>query len=466
MRTDDFNSRDHWSKTKKGRATACRALGFESSITQSARQLHQPASETVLDNAFSAIIGAVWLDCEARGMTAADTRRTVWNVLRELDAILESLPFMSSEGRILQSMSNASITMLGDSVERSDMTDLLNWLPQGLSDLPCGELSYENHIIEPQGLTIQASVEADRILPPEGCVFGSLGENAITMSGQGISACVDLGTEFEDILSPSHFDSYGRSVLFSAETLENVESNAATSATCAKRKRTEDSREMSNPTYHRVLDLEQHKLERISQNEREKLERYLDHPDISQLDKDPSVLFHFLYLAIGSWQTIHDFKDQLRLARNFSDFHKQSTTSRLTPSQTYNEICRLEKEESLNVLLRRYHTILLCQNEQERDSPCSNMTVETPITVGVARRLNAGNPLLALDAELTNRLLYKIMPDVQPGTNDFKKARRKVKRLRKLARYLDILVQSYGLGILALLPSGPSFEEASLNDNL
>ncbi|KAF2847214.1 hypothetical protein T440DRAFT_540127 [Plenodomus tracheiphilus IPT5] len=479
MTLHDFNKRDYWSKTKKGRAKACRALGFEPFIIRSVRQQHQPASETVLDNAFSAIIGAIWLDCEARGKSTADTRCTVWKVLREMDAILESSSSSSGENDVLLSMNNDSNAMIAPSFEQSNTTDLISAeqlgdidncthdrFAQALIDSPFGELPYEYLIVEPQGASIQASVEADSTLPREDCLFSNIDEHVITSSAQDISACAELGTEFDGILSTSHYDYYGGPIFCSSEPLQNIESNATTPVTCAKRKRTEDSVERANSTYLRVLDLEQQKLDGFSQYEKERLARYLDHPEITKLEKESSVLFRFFYLAIGSWQTIDDFKNQLRLARNVSSVHKRPRTSIWSAAQTYNEICRLEKEEALSVLLRRYHTINLCVNEKERHQYCSNMIVETLHTVGVARRSNPGNPVLALDAIAIDQLLYKSMPDAQPETNDFKKARRRVKRLRKLARHLHILVQDYGFGILALLPSGPSFEELSLTDNM
>lgn len=108
----------------------------------------------------------------------------------------------------------------------------------------------------------------------------------------------------------------------------------------------------------------------------------------------------------------------------------------------------------------------LCGDEQKSSCGYSQMIVETPRSIGAAERANAGNPKFALDAKLTNELSQKIMPNTQDGSSEFEKARRKVKQLRKLARYLHILVDSYGFGVLALLPSGPSFGELSLTDNM
>jgi hypothetical protein len=67
-------------------------LGIEASINQSVRQGNQRPSDTVLDNALSAILGAIWLDCEGQEQTTATTRRTIWGVIRNIDAALSSPP--------------------------------------------------------------------------------------------------------------------------------------------------------------------------------------------------------------------------------------------------------------------------------------------------------------------------------------------------------------------------------------
>ena len=106
----------------------------------------------------------------------------------------------------------------------------------------------------------------------------------------------------------------------------------------------------------------------------------------------------------------------------------------------------------------------LCGNENKTFPGYSEMIVETPRTVCSAGRANAGNPKFALDAKLTDELLRKLMPNMQDGSSEYEKARRKVKQLRKLARYLHVMVDSYGFGILVLLPSRLSFGEVSLTD--
>ncbi|KZM21683.1 ribonuclease III [Ascochyta rabiei] len=385
----DLNCQSHWSKTKKGRASACRALGFEPFITRSARQQHQAASETVLDNALSAVIGAIWLDY----------------------AVLESSQSRLSEDDVVKSVVRISSIVTKHPIEQPEMTGLAMWQEQkGIDTFSSDSF-------------VRAFDEFPQRLFTEG---GDLSELSMTMSSQDLVLCARSGVEFDKVPKVGHDSLHRRPVFHSSEVWQNADSYA-TKTPSVKRKRTEDSKAKAILIYH------------------ESLTRHLEHPEIRELEKRSSILLHSLYLTIGSWHTIDDFKNQLRLARYVPSVFRVPGNSGWNAAETYTEICRLEKSEALSVLLRRYHTINL---------------------FGVSGRPNAGNPVLALDASLTNELLYRIMPDVQPGTEDFKTARRKVKRLRKLAKYLHILVQSYGFGILALLPSGPSFGAVSLTDNM
>jgi hypothetical protein len=86
--TGDANSRDHWSKSKQGRATACKKLGITSYIARSIRQQHEEPSSTVLANALSAIIGAIWLDLEKQNESVSNTRIKVFSVLRRIDRVI------------------------------------------------------------------------------------------------------------------------------------------------------------------------------------------------------------------------------------------------------------------------------------------------------------------------------------------------------------------------------------------
>jgi hypothetical protein len=81
----EANKRVQWSRSKHGRAAACRALEIAPHVIPSIRQQYQIPSDTVLANAFSAVIGAVWLDLESRNESASNTRMRMFSILRQID---------------------------------------------------------------------------------------------------------------------------------------------------------------------------------------------------------------------------------------------------------------------------------------------------------------------------------------------------------------------------------------------
>jgi hypothetical protein len=353
--------------------------------------------------------------------------------------------------------------------EEPDVMERLTheWFEKEFDDTYFVQSPYKN--LDPGPHRLIAEAEAAPLL--EDCFLGIAGDSRgpVTTSGlHHFSPCIQPHTQFEPVPKQSMsfqkvYCEVGRD-LYPSE-LRNVEMNGDIVAPVvnAKRKRTPDKREKADSMYRGILDLELQKLNLVAENNREKLARFLEYPMVSELGNKISISLRFLYLAIGSWQTIDDFKNQLLQAKNVPDIYKSPNISEWNAAKTYNEICRLDKKESLIVLLRRYHTLDLCKEEHKR---LSHMSVETPDTIDVNRRSDPGNPIWSRDATLTDQLLQSIMPGTLPGSDEFKRARPRVKKLRKLAKYLNVLVESYGLGILALLPSGPSFGELSLTDSM
>jgi hypothetical protein len=463
MRVDDFNTQDHWSKTKKGRAMACKALGIEPFITQSVRQQHQPPSDTVLDNAVRATLAAVWIDCESQGKTASETRRTIWKVMQTIDAVLEKPPLIAS---------HSPNTVGGYHVPQPGITgstlngDSYDWFDREFGDVSREQVFCEDLNPEPQEL----QSEPESTLMSGLSLAGGYSAPIIASSIQQHSTCAksNLPLERGQARFMGHNSNCrgeaGPTPCSSESTY--TDGNAAAPTVHPKRKRVQSSQDKNDSTYRSMLDLEKNKLNPFTQDERTELAKFLEYPLFSKLDHKFSTSHHFLYLTIGSRLAIEDYKSLLRLARSVSDACDPSSISNWSAAETYKKICCLEKEEALHALRRRYHTMQLCGNENKTCPGYSQMIVETPRTVDAAGRARAGNPKFALDARLTNELLRKIMPNTQDGSGEFEKARRKVKQLRKLARYLYILVDSYGFGILALLPSGPSFGELSLTDTM
>ena len=463
MRVDDLNTQDHWSKTKKGRAMACRALGIEPFITQSVRQQHQPPSDTILDNALSAILGAVWLDCESQGKTALETRCTTWEVMRTIDMVLEKPSLIAS---------HSPSTVGGDPVPQiriagSTLTqDWYDWFDPESSDMSHEQTFCEYLIPEQQELYFEPESTSMSGLS----LAGDCSVPVIASNIQQYSMCVESNLPLEK--DQTRFISHNSNRRGEAGTTSCSSESASTDGSAdlptmhPKRKRVQSSQNKNDSTYRSMLGLEKDKLNPFTHDERTRLARFLESPLFSKQDHKFSTSHQFLYLAIGSRLAIEDYKGLLRLARSVSGVGQPSRALSWSAAETYKRICCLEKEEALHVLRRRYHTMQLCGNENRTCLGYSQMIVETPRTVCAAGRANAGNPRFALDAKLTDELLRKIMPDTQDDSSEFEKARRKVKQLRKLARYLHVMVDSYGFGILALLPSGPSFGELSLTDSM
>jgi hypothetical protein len=475
MHPDDFHTQDHWSKTRKGRAKACSLLGFEACINQSTRQVNQRPSDTVLDNALSAILGAIWLDCEGKEQTTAMTRGTIWGVLRRIDVALisplsppacerETLPppFQSPETIDYQPEIHTGDPdlLLGQEADPMEIF-VERWFDQELGGISNIFPAYERVVPEPQAWPSQAG----NTLVHKGFVWNDPIPTALTSSTDHQRAGTNSDFQFQNSLTQCAGQNADWEGLSSAE-VRNSNNSPDVLTTRAKRKRSQSKKEKTDSTYQDMLVSERQKLNHLSQDERQRLSRFLEHPRPNALVEKKSNVLHFLWLAIGSWQTISNFRNQLQLARNATYVCEKSNSSIWGAAETYAEICRLDNEESLTVLLRRYHAIKLCEEESTSDGLQGYIMVETPNTIVAGGRSTPGNPGLIRKACRTDELVFKILPNVQRGSKDFKKARTRVKQLRKLATHLSVLVNSYGLGILALLPSGASFGELSLTDNM
>ncbi|KAH9864712.1 hypothetical protein J1614_010648 [Plenodomus biglobosus] len=435
--TDDLHVRNHWWKTKKGRAAACRSSGFERFIVRSARQHHQSLSDVVLDNALSAIIGG------RRGRTTAVTRRTLWEVLCSIDDALTNSSLMASEDSALLQMNYEKDELSGDSLAESGTPtarfgaelDDIGKFAQGWSEWVFDD-TWHDFVLEQPGFSnkspLDFPIETENDHSSRVDLVVDFGGYILTL------ACAKSGIECEEVPCKSHDALDETSAFSSSEELRNTNVSATPSSPYLKRRRSQGSRGNDHPIYSSMLFSEQQKLDYVAPHRKDDLARFLEIPQVYKSEKNSTMLLRFL----------------------------QSGTAQWTAAETYREICRLEGVETLNILMRRYYTINLYEHEREEHRRCNQIIVETPHTIGLPGRSNAGNPILTLDASLTDQLVRKIMPNTEPGSKEFKKARRKVKRLRRLARYLRVLIDSYGIGILALLPSGPSFGDISLTDNV
>lgn len=82
------NARQSWTRSKQGRAKACKDLGLHQHIVCSVRQHHEEPSSTVLANGLSAIIGAIWIDMQEQNRSVSDTIQQISTVLRYIDSVV------------------------------------------------------------------------------------------------------------------------------------------------------------------------------------------------------------------------------------------------------------------------------------------------------------------------------------------------------------------------------------------
>lgn len=235
-----------------------------------------------------------------------------------------------------------------------------------------------------------------------------------------------------------------------------------------KRKNSQDhrGRPRTISLHYSLLHEELEKLHRFPNSIRGDLEALLDDSRIDDLSPDLSQVgpLRLLYLAMGSCQSLIEFKANLRTARNIPSAPIHNLGSNLCPTERLKEICRLDSQESLCVLARRYHVVKLFETELKDLRQDNDMIVETLSTFGTGHRAQAGNPAVMQEAALTEGLLYKIRPDLKRGSSEFRRVRGKLSQLRRLAKVLRVLIETYGFGVLALLPCGPSYSELTISD--
>lgn len=489
-----MNTRDHWSKTKQGRATACKELGIASCVVQSVRQQHDEPSPTVLASALSAIIGAVWLDLEKQNASSANTRANIFRILRHIDAVMagttgstlsitegqtaprvegsDGYPFTTSEAA-----PNVIPPMETPVHPSSSIGTFPSQLPSGMFHGALGNLDmaslpingvaldadfvllndFQRMFFAPGSLNctdaIEAAVQSASILDPISSVHGDASNSFRLWPFDGTVGQPENEWQIET-----------GGMAAAPEVRSDGVGNVQTTVTLAKRKCSHNGKDKHHAESMRcALRVEREKL-----NGAPDLEVLLHHPLLEEIGADPpqQIWLRFLYLAIGSGPSLIDFKEQFHSAKERSVTGVRTIGPILTHPERFQEICRLEGEEALCALRRRYHVIKLCETERDIFLQNNQMIMETPYTFDAGHRSLIGNPAVMQEAALTDALLFKIRPELRRETPDFQKFRRRIKRVRRLAKILQMLTGTYGFGILAMLPSGPSYLESPLTDNV
>ncbi|KAH9882695.1 hypothetical protein J1614_000060 [Plenodomus biglobosus] len=471
-RTGKFDSCQCWSKTKAGRANACKKLGIDSCIVQSIRQQQEPPSTNVLANAMSAVIAAVWLDHEQQGESTATARMNVCEILRHIDSIIRG----TSQDPIAMIIErNAS------DLEENNDHEMCEGIPRLVTPdhtISRDAVSMDELILQHSGLSQQDTFEdclADFLPPydiPSNPYSLSLNElqdslNPPLLEGEAEFGYSVLPQQDATIQQSESMFWYENEGSFNAFQACSSGAGPSQTTTSHRRKRThkDELRDNSLP-YYSLLRMERQKLFGLSNSDRTSLEVYLEHPCIGEISQVPAQLndLRSLYLGIGSHGTLVDFKELLLVARkeHSSSLHDCGRNMNLT--ERFNEICSLDDKEALCVLTRRYLIIEFCETHIRNFRQENWITVETVNTFDEARKPQLGNPNMLREAATTAQLASQLQPGVKPGDNKFKRLCDKIKRFRKLARNLQMLTSVFGVGILALIPSGSSYQDLCLTD--
>ncbi|KAF2007623.1 hypothetical protein P154DRAFT_614925 [Amniculicola lignicola CBS 123094] len=479
--------RDHWFRSKQGRAIACKRLGLDHYIIQSIRQQHEKPSSAILAHALSAVIGAVWLDLQRRNESTS-------NILEQISGILHRIH------RIDTVITNAE----GGCVSTTDESRTLilegNHVIQGSIPGEAFNFTAPNEILG-QNINLRAvpmhhsldQTQNDTLFGTDPALvsFDSLQSQAnLAPFGGALAHIQDMHfMEFHSDATGSMWNStwlsgFNEAVEHQEQRIQighegtadspqgslDTTEHPRTAVTLGKRKYLHDNEGRQDDTslHQRLVHEELEKLNNFPTYIRGDLKALLDHAQIGELSGDASQVMQLrlLYFTIGSCQTLIGFKETLRVVRGMSNDFMYAPGPDLCCTERFREICRLDHQEALCVLLRRYHVVKLFETELANLRQSNGVVVETPSTFNMGHSAKSGNPAVRVQAELTDGVLGKIRPDLERGTREFRRIRLQISQLRRLAKVLQILSETYGFGILALLPSGPAYSEFNLTDNM
>lgn len=490
MPTADINRREYWWKDKRKVATACKILGIEPHIVRSARQAGQELSVEVLNFALNAVIGAVWRDCQDRNRTINDSCNTFSRILGEIDSVLNSWTADSGdESESLIAKHSAPVLLIRIVTHETPRDNLGSDLD--MTEASANVETYEDFSMFPALLISEEhdGLVADQSSPerclleqqpfPEYDAMGSFIQDhdqesivgSLLAGTQYVGAQTALSMEREAAIEPTTLRAADSSIYITAtlkRALPSLESGESvrvqhTGSLLRKSKRAQTERDKVHAALEPLLDAERQKIGAYPQPEHSELLRYLEYPN-TQL-KDSYYLFRFLYLAIGSWDTLADFSSQLQNAKEARRSPGLSPPFPSTVSMAFDMMCRLDNEKTICILLKWYYAIKFLDGLQS-SQPCESMQVETPETLGFGNTRQRGNPQLRQEAAEIEFLTSKVAPDFQNTSKKYSSVYGKVKRFRQLGKRLQILTKPFGIGILALLPSGPSFPGFSLTDGM
>jgi hypothetical protein len=430
----DVHTIKHWSKSKRGRASACISLGLDRCVVQSVRQSHVEPSETVLAYTLSAIIGAVWFDLE-RYVTGLEMMNRISEILARIDTLIQREALQSNDSVA----SGADFETIHPSVFLRPFDQFQGMVHDSNRDVADALIG---------------SIQSIDTMRFDSAAAENNNNNNTLLESEGIIEDTCQGNQIGNhIVAGTH--------QVSSDTTKNPETAIALDS---RGRSQEHRRALHKISLHeRLVREELAKLRSPPSQLHENLKNLLDHDGIdgATTHKFQASQLRLLYFAIGSCQSLRGFKEALHLARASPGYICHPSRHALSCAERYQTICRLDDTERLCILLRRFHIVKLFEEELEVLYPSNMIIVETPSSFVKRQTAEMGNPAVRRKAALTDAVLRKIKPELQEGTPEYKKCRTELKQMRRLAEMLGILTGTYGYGILALLPSKPAYSECS-----
>lgn len=171
-----------------------------------------------------------------------------------------------------------------------------------------------------------------------------------------------------------------------------------------------------------------------------------------QLSENNLIILKILYFKIGSPESIVVLKDILEMQRIAPSNKGVEEEFKLSLGNRVRAIERIDSDIAYLGLRKRCHIYQLyldCSTDSRRTS--DSFVVDTTQSISKQKRGQIGNPHNLESARIMDNILKEVYHDLKPRSEAYEKKKSFVHDLWKLGERLDLLVRTFGYGILGLL---------------
>jgi hypothetical protein len=182
---------------------------------------------------------------------------------------------------------------------------------------------------------------------------------------------------------------------------------------------------------------------------------------ISTLDKvHEQAAVSMISTAIGSPESIALLQHVVVESR--AKGRPTNPAERLAITDRVREIQHLSGQIAFIEFLRRCHVWKLYTDiSQDIRAPDTGFVVVTSESMTRTRR--AGNPKYSQYAEITKAMLCGLAPELETDSPEYKRQYQYASKLRTLGQRLELLTNTFGFGVLGLIPFQDHFESVDLS---